>query len=90
MIRVININEDNFISLDRACNTYCLRRFLVKKNGNECFIVLERKNNPEKNIYYLVSNVTHEVKRHICMPSVRLVIKSLLSEGYEIYVDDED
>lgn len=48
MIRVININEDNFISLDRACNTYCLRRFLVKKNGNECFIVLERKNNPEK------------------------------------------
>lgn len=90
MIKVIDLDNENKISFDKACNTYSLRKFLVKKNGDECFIVFYKCYNYEKNIYYLVSNVTHEVKRGICELSARHVIKSLLSEGYEVYIDDED
>lgn len=90
MIRVINLDDENIISFDKACNTYCLKRFLVVKDNIECFIVFDRLYNSEKRIYYLVSNATHEIKRTICEPSARYVIKLLLSEGYKVYVNDED
>lgn len=48
MIKVIDLDNKNMISFDKACNTYCLSRFLVKKYGDECFIVLDRCYNPEK------------------------------------------
>lgn len=90
MIRVINYDDENIISLDKACNTYCLKRFLVVKDNIECFIVFDRLYNSEKRIYYLVCNVTHRIKRTIHKPSARCVIKLLLSEGYKVYVDNED
>lgn len=90
MIRVINLDDENIISFDKACNTYCLKRFLVVKDNIECFIVFDRLDNPEKRIYYLVSNASHEIKRTICESSARHVIKLLLSEGYKVYVDNED
>lgn len=90
MIRVINLDDENIISFDKACNTYCLKRFLVVKDNIECFIVFYRLHYNEKRIYYLVSNVSHEIKRAICEPSARHVIKLLLSEGYKVYVDNED
>lgn len=90
MIRVINLDDENIISFDKACNTYCLKRFLVEKDNIECFIVFDRLYNSEKRIYYLVSNVSHEIKRTIYESSARHVIKLLLSEGYKVYVDNED
>ena len=48
MIKVIDLDNENKISFDKACNTYCLSRFLVKKYDDVCFIVLDRCYNPEK------------------------------------------
>ena len=90
MIRVINLDDENIISFDKACNTYCLKRFLVVKDNIECFIVFDRLHYNEKRIYYLVSNVSHEIFRTLCEPSARHAIKLLLSEGYKVYVNDED
>lgn len=48
MIRVINLDDENIISFDKACNTYCLKRFLVAKDNIECFIVFDRLYNSKK------------------------------------------
>lgn len=90
MIRVINLHDENIISFDKACNTYCLNKFLIIKDNIEYFIVFDILYNYEKSIYYLVSNATHKIERTIYEPSARHVIKLLLSEGYKVYVDNED